>query len=218
MDADIAPLQKICDLAQRYDAMLYVDEVHAVGLYGSGGSGVVAREEPTDAVDVIQGTLGKAFGQIGGYIAGSATVIDYVRSFGGGFIFTTSLPPAVLAGALASLERVRSMDVERQRLHAGAERLRQNLRRRGLEVVGDDTHIVPVLIPGAANCRHVTQMLLAEGIYLQPINAPTVKAGEERVRIAVTPNHTDAQIDVLAETLERTIRTITPSMPTRRAG
>lgn len=203
MDADIAPIGTICDLAERYSAMTYLDEVHAVGMYGATGGGVSQRDGVAARVDVIEGTLAKAFGCHGGYIAGDATVIDYIRSCAPGFIFTTSLPPMVAAAALASVRHVRGDDARRAKLFERAETLKQRLRSAGLPVLPSASHIVPLHIGDAALCTAVSRRLLDEfAMYATPINYPTVPRGEERLRFTPTPLHTDAMMDRLVAALE----------------
>jgi 5-aminolevulinate synthase len=202
MDADIAPIGAICDLAARYGAMTYLDEVHAVGMYGPSGGGVSERDGVAARVDVIEGTLAKAFGCHGGYIAGDAAVVDYIRSCAPGFIFTTSLPPMVAAAALASVRHVREDAARRAKLFERAETLKRRLRSAGLPVLPSQSHIVPVHVGDAALCTAVSRRLLDEfGMYATPINYPTVPRGEERLRLTPTPLHTDAMMDRLIAAL-----------------
>jgi 5-aminolevulinate synthase len=202
MGGDVAPIHQICDLAERYGAMTYVDEVHAVGMYGPRGAGIVAREGATPRVDIIEGTLAKAFGCLGGYIAGSTNVIDAVRSYAPGFIFTTALPPAICAAAVAAIRHLKTSQWERDRHQERAARVKAVLAAAGLPVMLSDTHIVPVVVGDPEKCKAATDVLLEEyGIYIQPINYPTVPRGTERLRITPTPNHDDAMIDALAEAL-----------------
>lgn len=202
MDADIAPIGAICDLAARYGAMTYLDEVHAVGMYGSSGGGVSERDGVAARVDVIEGTLAKAFGCHGGYITGDAAVVDYIRSCAAGFIFTTSLPPMVAAAALASVRHVREDAARRAKLFERAETLKRRLRAAGLPVLPSESHIVPVHVGDAALCTAVSRRLLDEfGMYATPINYPTVPKGEERLRLTPTPLHTDAMMDRLISAL-----------------
>ncbi len=202
MDADIAPIGAICDLAARYGAMTYLDEVHAVGMYGPSGGGVSERDGVAARVDVIEGTLAKAFGCHGGYITGDAAVVDYIRSCAPGFIFTTSLPPMVAAAALASVRHVRSDAGRRAKLFERAETLKRRLRAAGLPVLPSESHIVPVHVGDAALCTAVSRRLLDEfGMYATPINYPTVPRGEERLRLTPTPLHTDAMMDRLVAAL-----------------
>ncbi|OPA90851.1 5-aminolevulinic acid synthase [Pseudomonas fluorescens] len=204
MDGDVAPIADIVALARRYNALTYLDEVHAVGMYGPRGAGLAAHVGVADQVDVIQGTMAKAIGVIGGYIVGAHWLVDAVRSFATGFIFTTSLPPAVAAGCLVSVEHLKRQAVERDRLHVQTQRLRQALASRRIAVMAcSTTHVLPVLVGDAGKCKAAAERLLRmHGIYLQPINSPSVEMGTERFRVNATPNHTDAQIDQLAEALE----------------
>src|SRR5215216_530646 len=202
MDGDIAPVGAICDLAARFGAMTYLDEVHAVGMYGPRGGGVAERDGTMRRVDVIEGTLAKAFGCLGGYIAGSSALIDAVRSYAPGFIFTTALPPAICAAACASIRHLKVSRWERDRQQDRVGRTKAVLAAAGLPVMPSVTHIVPVLVGNPERCKAASDLLLAEhGIYIQPINYPTVPRGTERLRITPTPFHEDALIDRLAEAL-----------------
>ncbi len=202
MDGDVAPVHAICDLAKRYGAMTYVDEVHAVGMYGPHGGGICERENAMGRVDVLEGTLAKAFGCLGGYIAGSTEMVDAVRSYAPGFIFTTALPPAICAAATTAIRHLKTSSWERERHQDRSARVKAVLNAAGLPVMPTATHIVPVLIGDAEKCKAASDLLLAEhGIYIQPINYPTVPRGMERLRITPSPYHDDALIDRLAESL-----------------
>ncbi len=202
MDGDIAPINRICDLAERYGAMTYADEVHAVGMYGRRGGGQAELQGAMHRVDVLEGTLAKAFGCLGGYIAGSAALCDAVRSYAPGFIFTTALPPAVCAAAAAAIRHLKTSSFERHRHQDRATRVKAVLDAAGLPVMPSDTHIVPVHVGDPEKCKAATDLLLSEhNIYIQPINYPTVPKGSERLRITPMPCHDDGLIDALAEAL-----------------
>jgi 5-aminolevulinate synthase len=202
MDGDTSPIGRICDLAERYGAMTYADEVHAVGMYGPRGGGQAAAQGVMERVDVLEGTLAKAFGCLGGYVAGSAALCDAVRSYAPGFIFTTALPPAICAAATAAIRHLKSSSFERERHQDRAARTKAVLSAAGLPVMANDTHIVPVFVGDPEKCKRASDLLLEEhGIYIQPINYPTVPRGTERLRITPTPYHEDALIDLLAEAL-----------------
>jgi 5-aminolevulinate synthase len=202
MDGDVAPVNRICDLAERYGAMTYIDEVHAVGMYGPRGGGISEHHGAMARIDVIEGTLAKAFGCIGGYIAGSRIVIDTVRSYAPGFIFTTALPPAVCAAAAAAIRHLKTSQWERERLQDRAARTKAVLTAAALPVMHSPSHIVPVSVGDPERCKKASDLLLADhNIYIQPINYPTVPKGAERLRITPSPYHDDKLIDALAEAL-----------------
>jgi 5-aminolevulinate synthase len=203
MDGHVAPITAICDLAERYGALTYLDEVHAVGIYGRRGGGIAEREGVMDRIDIINGTLAKGFGVMGGYIAASRELCDAIRSFASGFIFTTSLAPAIAAGALASMRHLKASGVERARHRERVHTLKRSLERESLPVMANPSHIVPVVVGCPIRCKAVTDMLLYDyGIYLQPINYPTVPRGTERVRITPSPTHSDAQTSHLIGALK----------------
>ncbi len=202
MEGDIAPIEEICDLADKYGAMTYLDEVHAVGLYGPRGGGVAEQRGLMDRIDVIEGTFGKAYGLMGGFITGSRAVVDCVRSSAPGFIFTTALPPAVLAGALASVEHLKTSQIERTRAHTNAKTLKAGLEANDLPYLQGESHIVPLIVGDAVCCKTVTDLLLDQyDIYVQPINYPTVPRGTERMRLTATAAHTKKDIDHMINVL-----------------
>jgi 5-aminolevulinate synthase len=203
MDGDIAPIAKMCDVAERYGAMTYLDEVHAVGMYGPTGAGVAERDGVADRLTVIQGTLAKAFGVVGGYITGSAAMIDFVRSHAPGFIFSTSLPPVIAAGAIASIRHLMASDDERRRQQARVAAVKARLTRARIPVLANPSHIVPVMVGDAVMAKRASDELMSRhDIYVQPINFPTVARGTERLRITPSPLHDEAMIERLAEALD----------------
>ncbi|TDR93417.1 5-aminolevulinate synthase [Enterovirga rhinocerotis] len=202
MDGDIAPIETFCDLADEHGAMTYLDEVHAVGLYGPRGGGIAEARGLSHRLTVIEGTLAKGFGVVGGYIAGSEALCDFVRSCASGFIFTTSVPPAIAAGALASIRHLKASGVERERHQERVATLRARLDRAGIAHLANESHIVPVMVGDAALCKTISDTLMERfGIYVQPINYPTVPRGTERLRFTPTPMHTDDDIDHLVASL-----------------
>ncbi|MEC8179683.1 MAG: 5-aminolevulinate synthase, partial [Pseudomonadota bacterium] len=202
MDGDIAPIADILDVCERHGAMSYIDEVHGVGLYGPRGGGVAEREGLMDRITVIEGTLGKAFGVMGGYIAASADLIDYVRTFASGFIFSTALPPAVAAGAAASIRHLKASEMERARHKDRVAQVRRRLDAIGIPHLDNPSHIIPVMVGDAKKCKMISDWLMDNhGIYVQPINYPTVPVGTERLRITPSPVHTDGDIGRLIDAL-----------------
>lgn len=203
MDGDISPISAFCDLADEYNALTFIDEVHAVGMYGSKGGGITQRDNQSSRLSIIEGTLGKAFGVVGGYIASSRDLIDFVRSFASGFIFTTSMPPAVAAGALASIRHLKVSQEERARHQATVQKVKNRLLKAGIPFMPTPTHIIPILVRNAHQCKLASDRLLKEhNIYVQPINYPTVPRGTERLRITPSPVHTDEMIDNLIDALK----------------
>src|SRR5262245_7665992 len=209
MDGNVAPIGEICDLAHRYGALTYLDEVHAVGMYGARGAGVAERDGALDKVDIVQGTLAKAFGVVGGYIAASAATVDFVRSCGSGFIFSTSMPPAIAGAALASIRYVTSHPELRVRHQERAATLKRRLGAAGLPVMPSTTHIVPVSVDDAALCKQASDLLMdRHSIYVQPINYPTVPRGTERLRLTPTPLHSDDDMTRLVAALQDVWQTL----------
>lgn len=203
MDGDIAPVKKVVSLAKQYNALTFLDEVHAIGMYGTRGAGIAAQLNLADDIDFIQGTMAKAIGIIGGYICSTSLFIDAIRSFASGFIFTTALPPAIVAGCYTSIEYLKQSEIERNKLHDKTRQIRQLMFEVGIPLmITSQTHILPVLIGDAQKCKEAANRLLNNhNIYLQPINSPTVPTGTERFRVNVTPNHTDDHIEQLIDGL-----------------
>ncbi|WP_202924739.1 5-aminolevulinate synthase [Photorhabdus bodei] len=203
MDGDIAPIKEIVGLAKKYNALTFLDEVHAIGMYGPRGAGIAADLGIAGSIDIIQGTMAKGIGIIGGYITGSEPIIDTIRSFASGFIFTTSLPPAIVAACYASVEYLKVSDTERKKLHKKTKMLRDSFNKAGIPIMNSsEIHILPVLIGDAIKCKAVAHQLLEKhNVYLQPINSPTVPVGTERLRVNITPNHSEEQIIQLTNAL-----------------
>ena len=216
MDADIGPIREILELADKYNAFTYIDEVHAVGMYGERGGGISQREQLADRIDVIEGTMAKAFGVMGGYITGKADVIDAIRSYASGFIFTTTLPPSLVAAATASVRHLKKSGVEREQHQQRVRLCKQLLVDAGIPMLPSETHIIPVFVGDAALCKQASDLLLEEhAIYIQPINYPTVPKGTERLRITPTPLHTEADARHLAAALSAVWRKL--SLPWAKA-
>jgi len=202
MDGDVAPIAAICDLADEFNAITYCDEVHAVGMYGARGGGITERDDVADRVTIIEGTLGKAFGVMGGYVAADKVIIDVIRSYAPGFIFTTSLSPVLVAGVLASVRHLKASSIEREGQQAAAATLKRLMRENGLPVMDSVTHIVPLLVGDPVKAKRISDILLAEyGVYVQPINYPTVPRGTERLRFTPGPSHTEEMMVELVEAL-----------------
>lgn len=198
MDGDVAPIHAICDLAEKYNALTYCDEVHAVGMYGPRGGGITDRDEAASRVTIIEGTLAKAIGVMGGYIAADQVIVDVIRSYAPGFIFTTSLSPVLVAGALASVRHLKSSSIEREGQQAAAAMLKSKFAQAGLPVMASTTHIVPLMVGNPVKAKRISDILLAEyGVYVQPINFPTVPRGTERLRFTPGPQHSEAMMDEL---------------------
>ncbi len=206
MDGDIAPIEAFCDLADKYNAMTYLDEVHAVGMYGEHGAGIADTLGLAKRIDIIQGTLAKAYGVIGGYVATRSDIVDMIRSYAPGFIFTSTLPPVIASGALTSVRHLKQSKIEREQHQERVRTLKSMLRQTNMPVMDTPTHIVPVMIHDAEKCKHASDILLEHyDIYVQPINFPTVPRGEERLRITPTPLHTDEMMEQLVQALKATL-------------
>ncbi len=202
MDGDVAPIHAIADLAEKYNALTYIDEVHAVGMYGARGGGITERDEAAHRIDIIEGTLGKAFGVMGGYVAADSRIIDVIRSYAPGFIFTTSLSPVLVAGVLAAVRHLKESSVERDGQQAAAAKLKAMFAEAGLPVMPSTTHIVPLMVGDPVKAKAISDILLAEyGVYVQPINYPTVPRGTERLRFTPGPAHSEAMMRALTEAL-----------------
>ena len=211
MDGDTSPIAEIAALAKKYNALTYLDEVHAVGMYGKHGGGVAQREGLSDEIDIIQGTFGKAYGAMGGYIAASDKICDAIRSFGSGFIFTTAMPPALAEAALASVSYLRHSSAERDAQQRQATKLKQRCRELGIPAMASTTHIVPVMVGDASKCSEISWTLLEEyNLYIQPINYPTVPRGTERLRITPGPLHSDEMIETLVTALADVMARVNP--------
>ncbi len=204
MDGNIAKIEQICDLADKYNALTYIDEVHAVGMYGETGAGVAEQVKQMNRIDIIEGTLAKAFGLMGGYIAGDKVMIDAIRSYAPGFIFTTSIPPSIAAGARTSITHLKGSSLERDRMHQSVSIIKEKLIQRQLPVIRNNSHIIPIMVGDPVITKKVTDQLLNDfNIYVQPINYPTVPKGTERLRITVSPLHTLSDINHLVDSLDK---------------
>lgn len=203
MEGDIAPIEQICDLADKYNAMTYIDEVHGVGIYGPRGGGVAEQRGLLDRIDIVEGTFGKAYGAMGGFITGPAVILDAIRSFSPNFIFTTSLPPAVLAAALAAVEHLKISNVEREKHQRNVSLFKNMLEKSGLPFMRGESHIVPLIVGEPNCCKEVSDILMTDyNVYVQPINYPTVPKGTERLRLTATAAHSEADIIYMADTLQ----------------
>ena len=204
MDGNIAKIERICDLADKYNALTYIDEVHAVGMYGETGAGVAEQVKQMNRIDIIEGTLAKAFGLMGGYIAGDKVMIDAIRSYAPGFIFTTSIPPSIAAGARASITHLKGSSLERDRMHQSVSVIKDMLSKKQLPLIHNDSHIIPIMVGDPVLTKKITDQLISEfNIYVQPINYPTVPKGTERLRITVSPLHTLSDINHLVDSLDK---------------
>jgi len=204
MDGNIAKIERICDLADKYNALTYIDEVHAVGMYGETGAGVAEQVKQMNRIDIIEGTLAKAFGLMGGYIAGDKVMIDAIRSYAPGFIFTTSIPPSIAAGARASITHLKGSSLERDRMHQSVSVIKDMLSKKQLPLIHNDSHIIPIMVGDPVLTKKITDQLISDfNIYVQPINYPTVPKGTERLRITVSPLHTLSDINHLVDSLDK---------------
>lgn len=204
MDGNIAKIERICDLADKYNALTYIDEVHAVGMYGETGAGVAEQVKQMNRIDIIEGTLAKAFGLMGGYIAGDKVMIDAIRSYAPGFIFTTSIPPSIAAGARASITHLKGSSLERDRMHQSVSVIKDMLSQKQLPLIHNDSHIIPIMVGDPVLTKKITDQLISDfNIYVQPINYPTVPKGTERLRITVSPLHTLSDINHLVDSLDK---------------
>ena len=207
MDGDFSPIKEICELAKKYGALTFLDEVHAVGIYGERGAGVAERDKVMDQIDIIQGTLAKSFGVIGGYITGKKSIIDFIRSFASGFIFTTSLPPCIAAGAYTSIRHLKFSNKEKELMIKNINNLKIQLKNKGIPFIENESHIIPVIIGDPKLCKKASELLLDDfGIYVQPINYPTVPRGTERLRITASPLHTGKMVKELANALDEVFK------------